>query len=30
MHAARIGEPEQRSGRQESIENIINDYLFRS
>jgi xylose isomerase len=26
--AARSGEPEQRSGRQELVENLVNDYVF--
>ncbi len=28
-HAARAGEPEQRSGKQEWVENLVNDYLLR-
>jgi xylose isomerase len=28
-HAAEIGEPEQISGQQEWLENVINDYMFR-
>jgi xylose isomerase len=29
-HAAKTGEPAQISGRQEWVENVINDYIFRS
>jgi xylose isomerase len=29
-HASRTGEPAQISGRQEWVENVINDYIFRS
>jgi xylose isomerase len=29
-HAAGVGEPEQRSGRQEWLENLMNDYLARA
>ncbi len=28
-HASKVGEPTQRSGRQEAYENLINQYLMR-
>jgi xylose isomerase len=28
-HASRTGEPAQISGKQEWVENVINDYIFR-